>query len=549
MYSIHGLRYRLAHFDPGLAELRRAAAAMAAVLACYGSSLLIEHLAGLHLDVVVLAIVLAMTTARIQRAADLTDRLAGLVVLLAAALAASGISRLMSACPDAGDALFVASMFASIWVRRFGQRATRAGTLIVAPLVAVLIMPPSGLPGPGTLWVALIAFIAWFWVTVLQLLAARTGLAAPPRTAPAGPAASAGTRGRVPASTRMALQMAAALAAAFAVGRTAWPSHWAWTVLTAFIVCSGARSRGDVVLKGALRGAGAAAGTVVATAIAGTFGPHADASVAVMFAALAVATWLREFSYAWWAACVTAVLSLLYGWLGQPPGGLLETRLEGIAAGAALGIAASWLILPIRTRDVARRRTADALATLGELLAADWHDPAALHSHQIAFRHAVTRLGQIAPALRAQRLLLSPLRASRSPALRPADAIDAIEHSEFSARALVSAAAADRSATADPCIRQLNEAVAANITAARRAIGRRPGAAYQAAIPGTCPALARDRDGGTGTNHHKPASHGKVLQALAGIDTALATVCFAYGAPQAPPARPTASADPRARDE
>jgi uncharacterized membrane protein YccC len=537
MYSIHGVWYRLAHFDPGLGELRRTAAAMAAVLAAYGSSLVVEHLAGLHLDVVILAIVLAMITARIQRAADLTDRLAGLVVLPAAALAASGISGLMSASPDAGDALFVGGMFASVWIRRFGPRATRAGTLVVAPLIAVLVMSSSGLPGPATRWAALIACIAWFWVTVLQLLAARTGLAAPPRTASAGPTPSAGTRRRVLASTRMALQMAVALAAAFAVGRTAWPGHWAWTVLTAFIVCSGGRSRGDVILKGVLRGAGAAAGTVVATAIAGTFGPRADASVAVMFAVLAVATWLREFSYAWWAACVTAVLSLLYSWLGQSPGGLLDTRLEGIAAGAALGIAASWLILPIRTRDVARRRAADALVELGGLLAADWRDPAALHRHRLAFHHAVTRLGQIAPALRAQRLLLSPIPARRHPAPQPADSIDAIEHSELSVRALVRAALADRSAAADPRITQLNRAVAANITAARRAIGQRPGAAYQAATAETGPDLAQDRDGVTGTERHQPASHGEVLRALADIDTALATVCSTYGAPQAPTAR------------
>jgi len=505
---------------------------MAAVLAAYGSSLLIEHLAGLHLGIVILAIVLAMTTARIQRSADLTDRLAGLVVLPAAALAASGISRLMSAHPDAGDALFVAGMFASIWVRRFGQRATKAGTLIVAPLVAVLIMPPSGLPGPGTLWVAVIALTACCWVTVFQVLAARTGLAAPPPAVlAAGPASSTAARWRVPASTRMALQMAAALAAAFAVGRTVWPGHWTWAVLTAFIVCSGARSRGDVLLKGMLRGAGAAAGTLVATAIAGTFGPHADASVAVMFAALAVATWLRQFSYAWWAACVTAVLSLLYGWFGQAPGGLLDTRLEGIAAGAALGIAASWLILPVRTGDVARRRSADALAALSGVLAADWRDPAALRRQQSAFQQTVARLGQVAPALRARRLLLSPLRASRPGTPRLADAIDAIERSGPPVRALVSAAGHDPSATADPCIRQLNQAVAANITAARRAIGRRPGPAYRAATPGTCQVTATSRDGTTGAGRHELASHGEFLEALASIDSALASVCAAFGTP------------------
>jgi hypothetical protein len=513
---------RIAHFDPGLSELRRAAAAMGAVLATYGSSLLLEHLAGLHVDIVILGIVLAMTTARIQRAAEPTDRIAGGLVLPAAALAASGISRLMSVHPDAGDALFVAAMFASIWVRRFGPRATRAGMLIVAPLIAVLIMPSSPLPGPGTLWVVIIALIAWCWVTVFQLLAAATGFAPPSRGVPAaGPRAGATARRRVLASTRMALQLGVALAAAFAIGRTLWPDHWTWTVLTAFIVCSGTRSRGDVVLKGLLRGAGAAAGTVVATAIAGTFGPHADASVAVMFAALAVATWLREFNYAWWAASVTAVLSLLYGWFGQTVGGLLDTRLEGIALGAALGIAASWLILPIRTSDVARRRTADALTALGRVLSADWQDPAVLRRDQIAFQRAVAGLAQIAPALRAHRLLLSRLHTRRPGTPELADAVDAIEHSVHSVHALVSAAAADRTTTADPCVRQLNQAVTANISAARRAIGRRPGAGYRAATAAEYSASPRD-------------PRGEFLGALADIDRALATVCATFSAPEPP---------------
>jgi uncharacterized membrane protein YccC len=368
----------------------------------------------------------------------------------------------------------------------------------VAPLVALLIMPP-----PGTLWVALIAFISWFWVTVFQLLV--------PAPAAPGPAAASPARRRIPASTRMALQLAAALAAAFVVGRTLWPDHWTWTVLTAFIVCSGARSRGDVALKGLLRGAGAAAGTVVATAIAGAFGPRADGAVVVIFVVLAIATWLREFSYAWWAACVTAVLSLLYGWFGQAPGGLLDTRLEGIAVGAALGIAASWLILPVRTSDVAKRRSADALAALGDVLSADWRDPAALRRDQAAFARAVAALAQIAPAPRMRRRLLSRLRPGR-PEL--ADAIDAITRSARPVGVLVSAATGgDLTVATDPCVARLSRAVAANVVAARRAVGRRPGAAYRPAAATECPEDA-----------------GVVLGALADIDGALAAVCATFTA-------------------
>jgi hypothetical protein len=523
---------RLASFDPGLAELRRASVAMAAILATYACALLVEHQAGLHVDIVILAIVLAMTTARIQRAAGPADRLIGLAVLPAAAVAAAGISRLMSVHPDAGDALFVAGMFASVWVRRFGPHATRAGTLLTAPLVAVLIMPPSGLPGPGTLWVAVIALIASLWVSVFLLLAYRTGLAVPPHgPAAARPPAGAAAGKRIRVSTRMALQLATALAAAFAVGRTIWPGHWAWVVLTAFIVCSGARGRGDVVLKGTLRGAGAAAGTAVATAVAGPFGPHADASVVVMFAALAIATWLREFSYAWWAACVTAVLSLLYGWFGQAPGGLLETRLEGIAAGAALGIAASWLILPVRTGDVARRRAADALAALSGVLTADWRDPAALRQRQAAFQQTVISLGQIAPPLRAQRLLLAPLRSTRPGTPRLADVIEAIESCAQPVGCIVGASRRGPGAAGTPCVARLNKAVVANITAARLAIGRRPGAAYRAAVPGTCAAAGLSDDGTGECDCRELAECGQLAAALTGIDRALGTVATAFGRP------------------
>jgi len=528
---------RLAGFDPGLAELRRASVAMAAVLATYACALLVEHQAGLHVDIVILAIVLAMTTARIQRAAGPADRLIGLAVLPAAAVAAAAISRLMSVYPAAGDALFVAGMFASIWVRRFGPRATRAGTLLMAPLVAVLILPQSGLPGPGSLWVAVIALIAFIWVSAFQLFAYHAGLAAPPPApAVARPPVGAGARKRILVSTRMALQMAAALAAAFAVGRAIWPDHWAWVVLTAFIVCSGARGRGDVVLKGALRGAGAAAGTVVATAVAGTFGPHAGASVVVMFAALTVATWLREFSYAWWAASVTAVLSLLYGWFGQAPGGLLETRLEGIAVGAALGIAASWLILPVRTGDVARRRAADALAALSGVLTADLTDPDALRHRQDAFQRAVVSLGQIAPPLRAQRLLLTPLRGARPGTPRLADVIEAIESCAQPVRCIVGASrrgpeAADTPCGATPCVARLNKAVVANITAARLAIGRRPGAAYRAAAPGSCVTAGLSPDSTGDGDCRELAGCEQLAAALTGIDRALGTVCTAFGRP------------------
>src|SRR5262249_18480430 len=84
----------------------------------------------------------------------------------------------------------------------------------------------------------------------------------------------------------------------------------------------------------------------------------------VIFAVLAVATYLRGYSYAYWAAGVTSVLSLLYGYFGETGTALLPTRLEAIGLGALVGIAAAWLVLPIRTSDVVRLRRAQALYAL-----------------------------------------------------------------------------------------------------------------------------------------------------------------------------------------
>ncbi|MGW2540395.1 FUSC family protein, partial [Kitasatospora sp. NPDC001574] len=368
-----GLR-RAVRFDPGLLLLRETAVTTAAMLAAYGSALLIEHLAHLRVDVVVQAVVLAATAARVQLTADRYDRLLGLAVLPAAAAGAAEVGRLMTLHPNLGDVLFTLGTALPIWVRRFGPRAGRAGGLLVLPLIALLVMPPDAGPLPGhdhTLWVALIALVSGAWVATAQAVAVRTGLVPapvrPPAPAPepadpggAAPEPRPAARWRPLVHTQMALQMAGAVGGAFLAGRAVWPDHWAWVVLTAFIVCSGARGRADVLFKGLLRAVGAAAGTVVATAVAGSFGPHEDAAVVLIFAVLALATWLRELSYAYWAGCVTAVLSLLYGWFGQGSDDLLRTRLAAIGLGAAVGIAAAWLVLPLRTRDVLRRRTADA---------------------------------------------------------------------------------------------------------------------------------------------------------------------------------------------
>ncbi len=443
----------------------------------------------------------------------------------------------MTLHPNLADALFTLGTALPVWLRRFGPRAARAGGLLVLPLVALLVMPPDAGPVPGhehTLWVALIGVVSGAWVALFQAAAVRTGLVPAPVRAPvpesepvSESAPEPEARRRPNVHTRMALQMAGAVGGAFVAGRTVWPDHWAWVVLTAFIVCSGARGRGDVLFKGFQRAVGAAAGTVVATAVASSFGPHEDAAVVLIFAVLALATWLRELSYAYWAGCVTAVLSLLYGWFGQSSDDLLRTRLAAIGLGAAVGIAASWLILPLRTRDVLRRRTADALAALTELLGSSGGDRPALLRGRARFAYGVGQLELLARPLRAERRAFGLARRlpRGAPSTHPhrADVVDAVSACEAPLGVLVDGAVADPALWSDPRVARLNRAVAANSAAVRRAIGRRPGPAYQgirALIPrqsGAAPAGSPEQL--------------RMLAALLAVDDALGTMAAVFGDP------------------
>ncbi|CAL9324865.1 FUSC family protein [Streptomyces sp. SudanB182_2057] len=517
MRTFPGAVRRVLRWDGDGAHLRAAAVTTGTVLGAYGWSLFIERVAGLRVDSIVQAVVIASALGRVQRAFDRTDRLLACLVLPCAAAGGTELGALIRDHPDAGDAVFVLGMSGAIAVRRFGARATRAGTLVVLPLVAVLVVPAGAVPADGHRaagWTALTALFTVVWGAVLSWAAHRTGFVPRPpaawvvREAPR-------TAGGLAPSTRMAVQMAAGLTAAFLVGRNVWPDHWAWVVLTAYLVGSGARSRGDVLVKGAWRTAGAAAGTLAAGAVAGFFGPRSDTAVVVIFAVLAVATWLRELSYAYWAACVTAVLSLLYDWFGQSSGDLLQTRLAGIAVGAVTGLAAAWLVLPLRTAAVARARTAAALAGLGELLEADWHDTRAVRRAQARFAHRVEQLA----------LAVAPLRlAAGLPVLRgrPGDqalrAWTALRECAEPVGELAAAIAAAPAVLADdPAVTHRRTQVAARALAVRRTLGRRP------QPPAPVPRSAPDP---------RPAAR-PAVQALTALDTRMCALLRLFAPPPA----------------
>ncbi|MFD4558857.1 FUSC family protein [Streptomyces sp. NPDC058469] len=328
-----------------------AALTMAAVLLCWGVALWLEGAAGLHTDVLVLAVALSFTLARSQRTADTRRRLTALVLLPVTAGASIFVGRLLASHYTLGAAVFTAGMALAIWIRRYGPAATKAGTLLALPLVALLVVPGPALPpkSQGGLvtwgWAALVGAVACGGVWLVQGVGDRFG----PRHWRAEPAPEQPPRRsrlHPRPSTRMALQMAAGIAAAFVLGHLLFDDHWPWVVLTAYVAASGNHGRTDVLRKGIERLAGATVGTLLAAGVA-AIGFTGDVSVALMFGVLTVALWLRPLNYAYWAAGMTCALSLLLGYFGQDALSLLPTRLEGIAVGAVLSVAAAWWLLPV----------------------------------------------------------------------------------------------------------------------------------------------------------------------------------------------------------
>jgi riboflavin-specific deaminase-like protein len=211
--------------------------------------------------------------------------------------------------------------------------------------------------------------------------------------------------------TRIALQMLVALGLAFAIGMLAFPQHWSWVVLTAFIVCSGAVGRGDAIYKGLLRVAGAIGGTLVAAVVSRFVPPNGIIDATLIFTVLFVGMWLRPINYAYWAACATLIFALLQGSQGAGVGALFAIRVLCIVIGALCAVVATWFVYPVRTELLVRRRVADARAALREVQRGS-------RDHDL--RHHLEQLERVAPPVRLHRAVFG----TRSDAPHPATLID-----------------------------------------------------------------------------------------------------------------------------
>jgi fusaric acid resistance family protein len=174
---------------------------------------------------------------------------------------------------------------------------------------------------------------------------------------------------RLQVRTRLALQSTTAVALAFVAGQQLFGDHWPWTVITVLTVSLRATSRGEVAVTAAERLVGALAGTAVATLVGILATPSPVVGTLVILAVLGVGMVLRQHNYAWWAAAMTASLSVLYGLLGEPADlHRLGERLLAILAGGLCAVLPFAVLSPIRTRAAVRRRLGVSLRLLGTAL-------------------------------------------------------------------------------------------------------------------------------------------------------------------------------------
>ncbi|WP_433889971.1 FUSC family protein [Streptomyces sp. CA-111067] len=323
----------------------------------------------------------------------------------------------------------------------------------------------------------------------------------PIRDVPAPARREGGWRDPQP-QTRLTLQLAASMGVAFLAGHLVFGHRWVWTVITAFVVCSAARSRGDVVHRSGLRVAGAFTGAVTGTLVAHLVAGVPAAAITVIFCYLLIGSWLRDLTYAAWAFCVTSLLAVLYSLNGEQGAALLVQRPEGILIGSACGITAAYLVLPLRTEIVMRGRTARALRVLQDLLAATREpapEPTAIRHLSRAFDRAARLLAEAAAPARAHRALFA--RRGTEDAAAPArglpwrrtgsdphaaDWADTLAECAHAARALAVVEPAELAGVGP----QLG-LTAQNVGQVRRRLGHRPNAAPPRPVRGGPPQLRR----------------------------------------------------------
>jgi uncharacterized membrane protein YccC len=161
-------------------------------------------------------------------------------------------------------------------------------------------------------------------------------------------------------TTRAAVQVSVGSALAIVGGEFLSSQRWYWAVLTCWVVFLNTASTGEILVKGYRRLLGTVLGVVAGVGLAGLVGNHTWTAFALVLVFIFAMFFTAPLSYALMSFFVTAMLGLLYTLLNTYSATVLVLRIEETALGAACGVIAAVLILPVHTD----RRTDDLLGTV-----------------------------------------------------------------------------------------------------------------------------------------------------------------------------------------
>jgi hypothetical protein len=161
-------------------------------------------------------------------------------------------------------------------------------------------------------------------------------------------------------TTRAAVQVALGSSLAIVGGEFLSAQRWYWAVLTCWIVFINTSSTGEILVKGYRRLLGTVLGVVAGIVLAGLVGPHTWPALALVLVFVFLMFYTAPLSYTLMSFFVTAALGLLYALLHTYSASVLVLRIEETALGAACGIIAAAVVLPVHTD----RRTNELLGTV-----------------------------------------------------------------------------------------------------------------------------------------------------------------------------------------
>ncbi|MFI7320883.1 FUSC family protein [Streptomyces venezuelae] len=171
-------------------------------------------------------------------------------------------------------------------------------------------------------------------------------------------------------TTRAAVQVSVGSALAIVGGEFLSTQRWYWAVLTCWVVFLNTASTGEIMVKGYRRLVGTVLGVVAGVALAGAVGNHTWAAFALVVLCVFGMFFTAPLSYAMMSFFVTAMLGLLYTLLNTYSLDVLVLRIEETALGAACGIIAAVLVLPVRTSHRTDEELGTVLARLRDVVSA-----------------------------------------------------------------------------------------------------------------------------------------------------------------------------------